>query len=325
MMNMRKLCLLILALTVIATACDGSDGTIYQTLADTNPDTSAGSDAGSGTAPDTGVDTGSDSGTDPDAESDLGNDGGSETGSAGCGGDPTGLAQSLQVGNQTRTFDLYLPADYDPARAYPLVVGLHGGGGTGAGFQGFSGLDEAVGSDAIIVYPDGLPEFPGGDTVWMLDPAAEGFVFFDDLLELLATNLCIDESRVFATGWSMGGYMANSLGCYRSDVFTAIAPVSGGPAGPKPPAPPYPDCTAELPAMIIHGAQDFVIPLSEAETMRDIFAENNGCGPTSSAVDPSPCVAYDDCTSPLHWCEFSGGHEWPGFAAAGVWAFFSAQ
>jgi polyhydroxybutyrate depolymerase len=302
-MNMRELCLPILALTISATACDGADGTTFVPMAD----------------------TGNDSGTNPDAESDTGNDGGSETGSAGCGGDSTGLAQSLEVGDQTRTFDLYIPADYDPARAYPLVFGLHGGGGTGAGFQGFSGLDEAVGSDAIVVYPDGLPEFPGGDTVWMLDPVGQGFVFFDDLLEHLTTNLCIDESRVFATGWSMGGYMSNSLGCYRSDVFTAIAPVSGGPAGPKPPAPPYPDCTAEFPAMIIHGAQDFVIPLSEAETMRDIFADNNGCGPTSSAVDPSPCVAYDDCTSPLHWCEFSGGHEWPSFAAAGVWAFFSGQ
>jgi hypothetical protein len=68
-----------------------------------------------------------------------------------------------------------------------------------------------------------------------------------------------------------------------------------------------------------------VIPLSEGTAIRDTFVGNNGCEPTSSAVDPSPCVAYDGCDTPMHWCEFSGGHEWPNFALAGVWDFFSAQ
>ena len=247
------------------------------------------------------------------------------SGSQGCGLDAANLPMSLQVANADRSFTVHVPDGYDSARAYPLIVALHGGGGSGASFQQGLRLDSVVGSEAIIVYPDGLPEFPGGDTVWALDPEGDDFIFFDALLSHMQTHMCLDESRVFATGWSLGGYMANSLGCYRSERVTAIASISGGVPGPKPPAPPYAECTASVPARIMHGTNDFVIPISEGEAMRDIFAANSACDLTTTVADPAPCVAYEACSQPLHWCEYSGGHEWPSFAAEGVWGFFSAQ
>jgi poly(3-hydroxybutyrate) depolymerase len=238
--------------------------------------------------------------------------------------EPSGLARTLQVNGATRTFEVYTPADYDNTRSYPLVVALHGGGGTGAGFQRDSGLDSAVGSDAIVVYPDGLPEFAGGSTVFILDPVGEGFAFIDALLTHLQDGLCVDRSRIFATGWSMGGFMTNSLGCYRSDVFAGIASVSGGVPGDKPPAPPYPTCEGQVPAMFIHGTSDRIIPVSFGEEMRDIFVANNGCASTSAGVEPPPCVAYDACTQPTLWCGYDGGHAWPEFYATAAWRFFSS-
>ncbi len=280
-------------------------------------------DTGSGSGSDSDTDTDTDGDTDGDADSDSDSDGDTDNGSEGCGEDPVGIDLTLDVDGQMRSFQLYIPSDYDPSHAYPLIFGLHGGGGTGAGFRSYCGLDEEVGSDAVVVYPDGLPEDGWGDNVWILNPEGDDFVFFDDLLAHLMSNLCIDETRLFSTGWSMGGYMTNSLGCYRADVFKAIASVSGGTPGDKPPAPAYPDCDGEIAAMIVHGTSDSVIPLSEGENIRDIFVENNGCGQTSSPTDPSPCVAYDDCETPVHWCEFAGDHEWPDFVPAGVWEFFS--
>jgi polyhydroxybutyrate depolymerase len=262
---------------------------------------------------------------DSDGDADGDTDGDTDEGSEGCGKDPEDISQALDIGGETRTFELYIPSDYDPSRAYPLIFGLHGGGGTGPGFQSYCGLDEEVGSDAVVVYPDALPEDGFGDTVWILNPEGDDFVFFDDLLAHLKTNLCIDETRLFSTGWSMGGYMTNSLGCYRADVLTAIASVSGGVPGDKPPAPAYPDCDGRIATWIAHGASDSIIPLSEGDEMRDIFLENNGCGQTPSPTDPDPCVAYDGCDTPMHWCEFGGDHEWPDFAAAGIWQFFSDQ
>ncbi len=269
------------------------------------------------TAGDADGDTDTDTDTDGDADTDG-------EGSAGCGKDPAGISHTLQINGQSRTFELYIPSDYDPSRTYPLIFGLHGGGGSAAAFRSYCGLEEEVGSDAVLVYPEGLPEEGSDSQVWILNPEGDDFVFFDDMLEHLKTNLCIDETRVFSTGWSMGGYMTNSLGCYRADVLTAIASVSGGTPGDKPPAPAYPDCDGQIPAMIVHGTSDPVIPLSEGEYIRDTFLENNGCEQTNSPTDPSPCVAYDGCDPPMHWCKFAGGHEWPGFAPAGVWQFFSS-
>jgi hypothetical protein len=77
--------------------------------------------------------------------------------------------------------------------------------------------------------------------------------------------------------------------------------------------------------MVIHGTTDSVIPLEEGEGARDVFLQTNECGETTSPTDPDPCIAYDGCAAPVHWCQFSGDHEWPDFAGAGVWQFFSDQ
>ena len=41
------------------------------------------------------------------------------------------------------------------------------------------------------------------------------------------TELCIDQHRIFATGFSMGAIQTIALGCAEADVFRAIAPMSG--------------------------------------------------------------------------------------------------
>ncbi len=257
------------------------------------------------------------------SEQDADDAGGSTT-APGCGSSPEGIEQALDVNGKTRTFELYVPGDYDPSRSYPVVLALHGGGGSGAGFRSDSGFDEAVGSDAIVVYPDGLPPFAGGDTGWILDPAGDGFAFFDILMAHLTDNLCVDSARVYVTGWSFGGYMANSLACYRDDVVSAVVSVAGGVPSEKPPAPPYPACVAQVPSMLFHGAADAVIPPEFGAEMRDVFVANNECSSTSTATDPSPCVAYDDCLEPTLWCEYDGGHAWPDTYAGAAWAFFAA-
>src|SRR3954471_18278836 len=57
-----------------------------------------------------------------------------------------------------RTYRLHLPPSYyDSNNNLPLVLGLHGGGGSGEQFQIQTGLDaKADASNFIMVYPDGL-------------------------------------------------------------------------------------------------------------------------------------------------------------------------
>ena len=61
-------------------------------------------------------------------------------------------------------FSVYVPEDYDPARAYPLVMALHGGSGHGRLFL-WSWLREARGRGVILVAPTAM-----GDTWSLMEP-----------------------------------------------------------------------------------------------------------------------------------------------------------
>lgn len=243
----------------------------------------------------------------------------SSDGSDGCGQDPSNLSTTLTVESKSRSFVLYLPSDYDADRSYPLIFAWHGLGGSGAIAQYYFGVEQAAGSDAIIVYPNALPlETAGGDTGWELNPSGYDFAFFDAMYTAVTDGLCIDKSRVFSTGHSFGGYMSNHMGCYRSDVHNAIAPVAGGPAY-------YGACGSAVGAWITHGEADDVVELSHGESARDTWRFINECAVTTTETDPSPCVAHDGCSRDLHWCLHTGGHDWPSFAGAAIWNFFAAQ
>ena len=263
-----------------------------------------------------------DSTTDDDDTADDDDDYDSE----GCGKDPAGIGLMLDMGDQSRSFELYIPPDYDPSRAYPLVFAWHGGDSTGAWAQSYFGIQEQAGSDAMVVYPDGLPD-EWGSTGWDVDPEGHDFVFFDALLAYLKANLCIDETRLYSAGFSWGAYFSNSLGCYRADVLSAFASVAGGPPRPKDEIDPmyYGDCNGQAAAWIAHGTADKVIPLFEGEDARDVFLENNSCEQTTSPTETDPCVAYDGCTASVHWCPHEGDHNWPDFTPEGIWQFFSNQ
>ncbi len=254
---------------------------------------------------------------DTDADSDTDSDTDSDSDSDGCGQSPDGIATSIDVGGDERTFALHIPKDYDPEFNYPLIFAWHGLGGSGDVAQNYFGIEQHAGDDAIIVYPDALYLDEYDATGWEVNPNGYDFNFFDALYDHLLGNLCIDASRVFSTGHSFGGYMTNYLGCYRADVFNAIAPVAGGP--------PWGSCGGPVAAWITHGSADDVVELSEGEAAREKWLTQNDCGDTSSATDPDPCVAYEGCTRDVHWCLHTGGHEWPAFAGAAIWDFFQAQ
>lgn len=286
-MNARKI-LLVIALFVFVACDDGGS-----TVTDGGPD------------------------TDTDTDTDMDTDTDSDVGSQGCGESPDGLATSLMIGNEERTFVMYVPDDYDPGHPYPLIFAWHGLGGSGSIARSYFGIEQQVGSDAIIVYPDALVLEDYGNTGWNLSPTGNDFAFFDALYDHLLGNLCVDTDRVFSTGHSFGGYMSNYLGCYRADVLSAIAPVAGGP--------PWISCDVPIAAWITHGTNDGTVDFSEGEATRDKWVAANSCDDTSASTDPDPCVAYDGCDRDVHWCVHDGGHEWPGFAGAAIWQFFEAQ
>ena len=114
--------------------------------------------------------------------------------------------------------------------------------------------------------------------------------------------------------------MSDAIGCEMADVFRAIAPNSGAfYSGCKEPN------MDPIAALVMHGNNDTVVPLADGQEARDKFLERNGCGMTTTPVDPSPCVSYEGCMDgyPVVYCEFSGGHMPWSSAPDLVWKFFN--
>lgn len=265
----------------------------------------------------------------------IGSEGSASTGSGGsssgaaadpCGQPPpfTGLMpQTIEAAGLQRDYDLAIPADYDPSEHYPLVFAWHGRGGSGELARLYFKIEEAAQGQAIVVYPDGLP-LPEMDnqTGWDLSPEGEDVALFDAILADVSARLCVDPARVFSAGHSFGGFMSNAIGCARAGVVRAIAPVAGGG--------PYFSCVPEQVAVwLTHGQSDSTVPFSEGEASRDRWVAANHCQVGAEPVEPAPCTAYTGCDAafPVHWCPHDepglGGHAWPDWAGAAIWAFFA--
>jgi poly(3-hydroxybutyrate) depolymerase len=243
--------------------------------------------------------------------------------STGCG-TSTSLQSgraSIDVSGTAREYILALPSGYDPSHPYRLIFGFHWSGGvandvaTGNIIGGpYYGLQSRSAGSAIFVAPEGLNKgwanTGGGD-----------IAFVKAMLAYFEANLCVDQSRIFSTGFSYGGMMSDEIGTEMGDVFRAIAPMSdacysGG-------------CKATnnhpIAVWMAHGDNDTTVPLADGMTALNKFLTKNGCGTETTPVSPSPCVQYQGCMTgyPVTWCKFSGGHMPWSPAPDAVWTFFS--
>ncbi|HMQ25203.1 MAG TPA: PHB depolymerase family esterase [Acidimicrobiales bacterium] len=162
---------------------------------------------------------------------------GPAVGSTGCSVDtaegageevePGASEEELDGAGPTRTFRRFVPSAYEPTVPAPLVVDLHGLTMTNdleAALTGFEELAEDEGF--VVVTPQGLGDIPFWNFI-SSGVATDDVAFLGDLVEQVGVDLCIDASRVYASGISNGGLMSSALACRRPDVFAAVAPVAG--------------------------------------------------------------------------------------------------
>jgi polyhydroxybutyrate depolymerase len=252
----------------------------------------------------------------------------SETRCEGCGkkDHPQSGKATIDVDGLKREYILKLPADYDPNKQYKLIFVPHPLGGTMDMIAngGFNGLEKLSEGTAIFVAPQGVKgESAIGVTNFAGFENKDGrdVKFFEALLKHFKKTLCIDEKRVFSTGFSYGGMMSFAVGCAMWDEFRAIAPQSGlfisgcdtkrigqGP----------------IAVWQSHGNSGD-LSLDGAKKARDYFIERNGCSTETTPVEPSPCVSYKGCKEgyPVIYCEYNGGHMPQSWAPAAIWKFFN--
>ncbi len=246
----------------------------------------------------------------------------------------------------TRDYFVHVPPGYESLQSRPLVIVLHGGGGTAQGMlrltqQRFNQLAEQNGF--FVVYPQGLGkswnegarDSKGYARRHQINDAG----FLGALIDELEKKFPIDPKRVFSTGISNGGLMSFRLACEMPEKIRAIAPVAA-----NIPVDIVSLCReAKDPAvglLLISGINDPIVPfhggnikafgaqrgkvLSADETI-EIWLKKNGCKDVPRVqefTDKDPGdetrvmeYAYDQCSSgaPIVFYKIhGGGHTWPG-------------
>jgi len=153
---------------------------------------------------------------------------------SGSNSQDTNHAGFIKVGGLKRTYLIHIPAGFDILKSRPLLIALHGGGGTGRNMVKLTlGRFDKLADDRgfVVVYPDGI------DKHWNDGRESEGtgsnkkniddVGFIAALIDNLVKEVNIDPEHVYVTGMSNGAIMSYRLGCELSEKITAIAPVAG--------------------------------------------------------------------------------------------------
>ena len=173
---------------------------------------------------------------------------------------------------QTLPYRLFVPAGYDAAKKYPLVLWLHGGGGRGSDNVGQLAEGNAPGVKAWAK-PENQARFPSfvvapqcprgamwtsiGNAVEISDPLR----LVVELLAQLSKDFSIDADRLYVAGQSMGGFATWALLAAYPDRFAAAVPVCGG--GDERHAPRL----ARVPIWAFHGELDEAVSVERSRRM----------------------------------------------------------
>ena len=252
-------------------------------------------------------------------------------GTAGC---RSALLQSgdttieLTVAGQARTALLHVPERIAQRTPLPLVLLFHGtlmDGPQMAAVSAFSARGDDGGF--LVAYPNALGDWQAWNPAEKPDQA-DDVAFERALVTEIEASHCVDEHRVYAAGFSIGGSMAQLAAC-RDERIVAIALVAAvhGDSGTN--------CLPDrpVPALTIHGLLDPLVPwrgglnplpeFAAEPPYRDViewaseWAVQNGC-----EAEPRQLDMVGDWVAPFEWqgCRApvlayrvgNGGHTWPG-------------
>lgn len=256
---------------------------------------------------------------------------------------PAGAAAGTQWYTLThdrveRTYRVDVP-DGAPARAAPLLVALHGGGGNADNMARQSGLTPPANARGFVVaYPNGSGRRSGAKRLtwnsggrccgYAADQGVDDVGFLRALIADVSTRYRTDPRRVYLTGMSNGAMLAYRMACEAADLVTGIAPVAGALHVP---------CNPPRPVAVIafHGTADQNVTYDGSPGRRRLdrdreadppvaetlafWARRNGCaGAPARETLAQGTVLHDvwrGCApgAPTElYTVVRGGHSWPG-------------
>jgi polyhydroxybutyrate depolymerase len=210
---------------------------------------------------------------------------------------------------------------YSPSKSSgkaPLVFSFHGHGDTALNFEGV-GLQDAW-PEAVVIYPQGLASPRDGAPGWQNEAGLDGdrdLKLVDQVIVELHKTFSIDDSRIYATGFSNGARFSYLLWAVRPKLFAAFGPVAGMLA---------PSMTLNEPKPVVHvgGQQDrtnaFALQVQSielAKKVNGVSGKGESCGHN--------CVLYSGKGAPVMTMIHNGGHIYPEGTSELIVKFFKQQ
>lgn len=219
------------------------------------------------------------------------------------------------VAGEKREAIVYAPTAGSPGGKVPLVLSFHGRGDDMENFQ-HTAMHRAW-PQAVVVYFQGLPT---ASTLrgWQNEKGHDNdrdLKLIDAALASLRTKYHVDDSRIYATGFSNGAAFTYLLWAERPAVFAAYAPVAGR-------LRPSVRLTQPKPVFHVAGRADpqilFVDQQAaiEAAIRADgVTGKNTSCG--------NECTLYGaGSAAPVMTWIHAGGHTYPNSTSERIAAFF---
>jgi polyhydroxybutyrate depolymerase len=221
-----------------------------------------------------------------------------------------------------RTYRLAVPVSYRRGRPTPLILDFHGSGSNAEQQSAYSGLPAAGAAAGYLV---ATPDAVGGN--W--DLAAPGSATADQRLVAalesdLASRYCVDRSRIYAAGISLGSEFSTIVACDPADRIAAVGLVAAEYL--------LRPCPGPVPVIAFHGTADPVVPYASGATGRSVpgvpvvgalenlqaWARLDRCHPRPAVGRPDPGIVTRTWSGCDHgstvelYTVVGGGHTWPG-------------
>ena len=255
-----------------------------------------------------------------------------------------------------REYILYKPKNF--SENGPLVMMLHGYSSNNNNLLSYSKMNAIADQNGFMIcYPQGAITYLTNQSHWNANlqmSDVNDIDFLSDLVIEIQKQFKVSKENVFVAGMSNGGFMSYTLGCERSDIFKAVASVTGTMSGYD-----WENCSPEykIPVMQISGTIDRTVPWDGTMNtafgwggaphildVMEFWSDLNAC--TKDELINFPDIdKSDNSTVSLtkkkggsynnevwFYKIEGGGHDWPGAwgnkdinASEEIWKFFDSH
>jgi phospholipase/carboxylesterase len=205
----------------------------------------------------------------------------------------TGLYHHNNELAQRGGVSIYVPPFYVADRVWPLVMALHGGAGHGRLFLS-NWVPFARACGLIVVAPTAV-----GSTWSLMEPEVDSGNLAD-ILSGVSARWRIDRTRMLLTGMSDGGTFTLLSGLDVDSPFTHLGPVAAS-FHPMLLAMAEPGRLTGLPVYLVHGALDWMFPVSVGRTAARTLAAAGAAVVYRELADLSHAYPADEQPAMLEW------------------------